>query len=53
MSNNTKVPTRASRRKVLAAVLRRDAQLQAFCLDHFPVICPQTQPTGAEDGTAE
>lgn len=33
-----KIPTRASLRKVLATVLRRDAKLQAFCLDYFPKV---------------
>lgn len=28
-------PTRAALRKLLAAVLRADADLDAFCLDHF------------------
>lgn len=31
-------PTRASLRRVLIAVLRTDACLEAFCLDHFPAV---------------
>lgn len=36
--SSEKVPTRASLRRVLIAVLRTDADLNAFCVDHFPEV---------------
>lgn len=38
MKAEAKTQTGATLRKLLMAVLRRDAQLQEFCLDHFPEV---------------
>lgn len=39
------LPTRASVRQLLGKVLRTDAELQAFCLDHFPDVAERYTDT--------